>query len=138
MDMAEVLMQTTVVPSTNTRFDTSQVRQRIAEGHDLIASRDFVAAASVLWSAFESAVRLSLAELGEQTDRPIWLSDTPGGLTSQAVAYGVIDPEDRDVLLRFLQEYDEIAEGKAETIDVTLLQKVEWFTERTLDEMGQH
>lgn len=112
MDMAEVLMQTTVVPSTNTRFDTSQVRQRIAEGHDLIASRDFVAAASVLWSAFESAVRLSLAELGEQTDRPIWLSDTPGGLTSQAVAYGVIDPKDRDVLLRFCKSMMRLQKGK--------------------------
>lgn len=130
-------MQTTVVPAVNTRLDTSQVRQRIAEGRDLIASRNFAAAASVLWPAFESAVRLSLAELGEQTDRPIWLSDTPRGLTSQAVAYGVVDPEDRDVLLRFLQEYEETAVGKAEIINSDLLQKVGFLAERTLNEMGQ-
>ena len=128
-------MQTAVVPVINTRFDTSQVRRQLAEGHDLISSRQFAAAASVLWSAFESVVHLSLAELGERTDRPIWRSDTPRGLTAQAVAYGVIDPEDRDVLLRFLQAYDEIAEGKAETIDVSLLQRIDWFTERTLDEI---
>ena len=90
----------------------------------------------MFWSAFESAVRLSLAELGERTDRPIWLSDTPHGLASQAVAYSVIDPEDRDVLLRFLQEYEEAAAGKAEMIDRDLLQKVGFFAERTLDEMG--
>lgn len=136
MDTPEVVMQTTVVPAMNVHFDTSQTRRQIEEGRDLIGSRQLAAAASVLWSAFDSAVRLSLAELGEQTDRPIWLSDTPRGLASQAVAYGVIDPEDRDVLLRFLQECDEIAEGKAETVDINLLQRVEWFTERTLDEMG--
>ena len=66
------------------------------------------------------------------------LSDTPRGLVSQAVAYGVIDPEDRATLLRFLQVYDEAAPGKAEMIDSDLLQKVGFFAERTLDEMGQH
>ena len=131
-------MHATVVPVVNTRFDISQVRQRIAEGRDLIGSRQFAAAASVLWSAFESAVHLSLAELGEQTDRPIWLSDTPRGLASQAVAYGVIDPEDRDVLLRFLQEYDKAAAGKAKMIDDDLLEKISFYAERTLNEMGSH
>lgn len=136
MDTAKVFMQTTVVPVTNTRSDTSQARRQIAEGRNLIGSRQFAAAASVLWSAFESAVRLSLAELGEQTGRPIWLNDTPRGLASQAVAYGIIDPEDRDVLLRFLQEYEEVAAGKAEIIDSDLLQRVGFFAERTLNEMG--
>ena len=131
-------MQTTIAHSTKTHFDTAPIRQRLAEGQELVNSGQLGAAAAVFWTSFEEAVRLSLAELGEQTDRPIWFSDTPRGLASQAVAYGVIDPEDRDVLLRFLQAYDESAEGKAEAIDVSLLQRVKWLAERTLAEMNQN
>ena len=129
-------MQTTLDPVTEAHSETALIRQRLAEGRSLAAAAQ-PAAAAVLWSAFESAVRLSLAELGEQTDRPIWLSDTPRGLASQAVAYGVLDSENRDVLLRFLQEYEEAAVGKAGRVDRDLLRKVGFFTERTLDELGQ-
>ena len=87
----------------------------------------------MLWSAFESAVRLSLTELGQQTDDPIKISETPQGLSTQAVAYGIIDPEDRGVLLRFLP----IAHGDLKTTDVSLFQEVSRFTKRTLEEIGQ-
>ncbi len=130
-------MQTIIVPSTKSRFDTAPIRRRIVEGQELVNLGRFGAAATVLWASFEAAVRLSLAELGEQTDRPIWLSGTPRGLASQAVAYGIIDPEDRDVLLRFLQEYEEVAAGKAEMFDGDLLQRISFLAERTLEEMGQ-
>lgn len=130
-------MQTTVSPAAERHLDMASIRQNLAEGRKLAAAGQSSAAA-VLWSAFESAVRLSLTELGKKTDRPIWLNDTPGGLTAQAVAYGMIAPDDRDVLLRFLQEYDRAVTGEADEIDSALLQQVGLFAERTLDEIGQH
>lgn len=131
-------MQTIVAPPPTIRpLNAAEIRQRIADGRHLIASRQLEAAAVLLWSAFEAAVRLSLNDLGQQTDDPIWISETPYGLSAQAVAYGVIDPEDRDVLLRFLPMRDAAAHGNAEAIGADLLQAVSRFTERTLDEIEQ-
>ena len=131
-------MQTMIAPSPTVRpLEAAEIRQHISEGGQLIASGQRVAAAVRLWTAFEAAVRFSLTELGQRTDDPIWISDTPYGLSTQAVAYGVIDPEDRDVLLRFLPMRDAAAHGNAEAIDAGVLEDVSRLAERTLDEMGQ-
>lgn len=131
-------MQTITAPPAAAKLgDADDVRQRIADGYRLISSRQLEAAAMMMWSAFEAAVRLSLDELGRQTDDPIWVSEVPAGLCVQAVAYGVIDPADRDVLLRFLPMIGAASHDSAEAIDVGLLQEVGQFTARTLDEMGQ-
>ena len=130
-------MQTITAPPLTARpIDAADVRRRIADGQRLVAGGQLEAAAVLIWSAFDAAVRLSLDELGQQTNDPIWISETPYGLSAQAVAYGVIDPADRDVLLRFLPMRDAAAHGSAEAIDADLLQEVCWFAERTLDEMS--
>ncbi len=129
-------MQTIFAPATVIRSSNAkEIRQHLADGRRLIGSGQLGAAAVLLWSAFEAAVRLSLTELGRQTEDPIGISDSPYGLCAQAVAHGVIDPEDREVLLRFLTQVDAAEHVGAETIDADLLQEVSRFTERTLDEM---
>lgn len=125
----------TAPPPTIYLLNAAEIRQGVTDGHRLIASRQLETAAVLLWSAFEEAVRLSLTDLGQRTDDPIWISDTLYGLSAQAVAYGIIDPEDRDVLLRFLPMRDAVAHGDTEAIDASLLQEVSRFTERTLDEI---
>lgn len=129
-------MQTITAPPTAKPGDVADIRQRIADGRHLVASGQLEAAAILIWSAFEAAIRLSLDELGQQTDDPIWVSEVSAGLCAQAVTYGVIDPENRDVLLRFLSARD-AAYGNASVIDASTLQEISWFAERTLDEMGQ-
>ncbi len=126
-------MQTLAAPPIVDPHVAAGIRERLANSRHLIATDQLKAASILLWSAFETAVRLSLTDLGRQTDDPIEISETPQGLTTQAVAYGVIDPEDRDVLLRVLP----VAQGNAEDVDTRLLQKLSRFTERTLDEMEQ-
>jgi len=131
-------MQTMTAPLTTAKSgDVADVRQRIADGRRLVASGQLEVAAVLIWSAFEAAVHLSLDELGQQTDDPIWVSEVPAGLRAQAVAYGVIDPEDRDVLLRFLSVRDAASHSSVEAIDAGTLQKVIWFVERMLDEVEQ-
>jgi hypothetical protein len=130
-------MQTLTAPPKLDPVTVAEVRQALADSQRLIASRQLQAAAVLLWSAFEAAVRISLTDLGQRTDDPIGISDSPYGLCAQAVAYGVIDPEDRAVLLRFLPARDAAAHGDAETIDAGLLQEVSRFTERTLGELEQ-
>ena len=132
-------MQTmTAPPPTVSLLNAAKIQHLIADGRHLIASGHLEAAAVRLWTAFEGAVRLSLNDLGQHTDDPIWISDTPYGLSAQAVAYGVIDPEDRDVLLHFLSMRDAAAHGSAEAIDVSMLQEVSRFAERTLAEMSSN
>ncbi len=122
-------MQTTLVPTAAGQLhDTAEIRQRLAESERLTKTKHWKVAADLLWSAFEAAVRLSLTQLGEQTDRPIQISDTSSGLSTQAVAYGIIDPADRDSVLRLLS---------LSTVDTDVLQQVKQITERTLDEMAQ-
>lgn len=133
MGMRETQMQTLAAPSTIDPLVVAGVRMHLMDSQHLIASGQSKFAAIMLWSAFETAVRLSLTDLGQKTDDPIEISETPQGLSTQAVAYGVINPEDRAVLLHFLP----IAHGNAEAIDVSLLQEVSRFTKRTLDEMEQ-
>lgn len=131
-------MQTMIAPPPTMRpWNVAEIRQHLLEGRQLIASGQLEVAAVRLWTAFEEAVRFSLTELGQTTDDPIWISDTPYGLSAQAVAYGVIDPEDRDVLLHFLSARDTASHGNMEAVDSSILQKVGWFAERTLNEMGQ-
>lgn len=131
-------MQTMLAPSPTFRpLEAAEIRQQISEERQLIASGQLETAGIRLWTAFAAAVRLSLTELGQQTDDPIWISDTPHGLSAQAVAYGVIDPEDRDVLRRFLLMRDATVRSNAEAIDANILQEVSRFAERTLDEMKQ-
>lgn len=127
-------MQTLAAPLVIDPLVVNGVRMRLMDGQDLITTGQLKSAAVLLWSAFETAIRLSLTELGHQTDDPIKISETPQGLSTQAVAYGVIDPQDRSVLLRFLN----FAHGNAEAVDVSLLQEVSRFTERTLDEMNSN
>ena len=92
--------------------------------------------ATSLWTAFEAAVRSSLTDLGQQTDDPIRVSETPQGLLVQAVAYGVIDPEDCEMLLCFLSQRNASNEdGKSPDVDT--LRQIEQITQRTLDEMKQ-
>jgi hypothetical protein len=126
-------MQTLAAPPIIDPQVAAGIRERLANSRHLIASGQLKVAAILLWSAFEAAVRSSLTDLGRQTDDPIEISETPRGLSTQAVAYGVIDPEDRDVLLRLLP----VAHGDAKAFDVSLLQELSRFTERTLDEMEQ-
>ena len=129
-------MQTMIAPSLEAVLVTAaEIRQSLATSQRLIASQHLEEAAALLWSAFETAVRLSLTDLGK-TEDPIWISDTPLGLSAQAVAYGVIDPQDRDVLLRLLPVLD-ASHGGAKAVDVGGLQEVSRLTERTLDEMEQ-
>lgn len=127
----------TAPPTTAEPGNVAYIRQRISDGRRLVATGQLGAAAVLVWSAFEAAVRLSLEELGQQTDDPIWISGVPAGLCAQAVAYGVIDPEDRDVLLRFLSMNAVASQGSAEPIGASMLQEVSRFTVRTLDEMGR-
>lgn len=126
-------MQTLTPPPVIDPQIAAGIRERLANSRHLIASGQLKVAAILLWSAFETAVRLSLTDLGQQTNDPIEISETPQGLSAQAVAYGVIDPEDRDVLLRLLP----VAHGDAEVVDASLLKRLSRFTERTLDEMKQ-
>lgn len=114
-------MQTIAVPATH-RPEAAQIKGRSEQE---ITSP---------WTAFEAAVRLSLTDLGQQTDNPIWVSDSPQGLLVQAVAYGVIDPEDREMLLRFLSQRNAVS-GQGEAVDAETLRQIEHITKRTLDEM---
>lgn len=131
-------MQTMIAPPPAVSpLNAAEIRHLIADGRHLIASGQLEAAAVRLWTALERAIRLPLNDLGQQTDDPIWISDTRYGLSTQAVAYGVIDPEDRDVLLRVLSIRDTAAHGNPGVVDASTLQEVSRFAERTLDEMGQ-
>ncbi len=134
--MQTILVPTAVGPSSDIAADITAIRKRLAEGQRFIRLKQSKAAAVVLWSALESAVRLSLTELGQQTGNPIQVSDTALGLSAQAVAYGVIDPEDREVL-RLLPMRNAAVHSGSPLIDEKLLQKVSKFTEQTLDEMQQ-
>jgi hypothetical protein len=128
-------MQTIFAPAMVIRSSAEDIRQHLVEGQRLIGSGQLRSAAVLLWSAFEAAVRLSLTELGRQTGDLIGISDSPYGLCVQAVAYGVIDPEDRDVLMRFVPLLNAAEHVGVETTDAGLLQEVSRFTERALDEM---
>ena len=124
-------MQVSSAPPTIDPQVVAGVWERLADSRSLIASGQLNLAAILLWSALETAVRLSLTDLGQKTNDPIAISETPQGLSTQAVAYGVINPEDRSVLLRFLPA----AHSDMEAVDLGLLQEVSRFTERTLIEM---
>ena len=120
-------MQTLTAPMKSVSMTGAEIGQRLTEGKRLIKGNPLKAAA-MLWSAVEAAIRLSLTELGEQTDRPICIVDTPAGLSGQAVAYGVIDPEDREVVLRLVS---------TSAANTDTLQQAAFITERTLNEMTQ-
>ncbi len=126
---------TAVLPAPRLQ-NTTDIRGCLADSSHLLLAGRRKEAADCVWSAFEASVRLSLTELGEQTDDPIRISDSPEGLSSQAVAYGVIDPEDRETLLRFLSQRDTL-NGQSKAIDTETLRQIEYITERTLDEMKQ-
>lgn len=117
-------------------LNIGDIRECLADGSHLLLAERRKEAGDRIWSAFEASVRLSLTELGEQTDDPIWISNSPEGLSSQAVAYGVIDPEDRETLLRFLSQRAAV-NGQSKSIDLENLRQIEFITERTLDEMKQ-
>ncbi len=106
----------------------------MANGQFLIISKREKEATALLWTAFEAAVHLSLTDLGQQTDDPIRVSETPQGLLVQAVAYGVIDPKDREMLLCFLSQRDAVS-GPDEAVDAETLSRIEYITKRTIDEM---
>ncbi len=119
-------MLTTIVrPEENQIAGLGEIHQRLEEVRLLMEAGSFNAPA-LLWSAFEAAARLSLTELGRQADRPIRIADTPAGLSGQAVAYGVIDPDDRDVVLRL---------ASASAADMDTFQRAAFIMERTLVEM---
>ncbi len=114
-------MQTIAVPATH-RPEAAQIKGRSEQE------------VTSLWTAFEAAVRLSLTDLGQQTDDPIRVSETPQGLLIQAVAYGIIDPEDRETLLHFLSHYD-TASKQSSAVDADTLRQIKHITERTLNEL---
>lgn len=118
-------------------LNTAEIRECLADGSPLLLAERRKEAGDRIWSAFEASVRFSLTELGEQTDDPIWISNSPEGLSSQAVAYGVIDPEDREPLLQFLSQRD-AARQQNNIIDAETLRQVEYITERTLGEMSSN
>lgn len=126
---------TAVLPAPRL-LNIGDIRECLADGSHLLLAERRKEAGDRIWSAFEASVRLSLTELGEQTEDPIWISNSPEGLSSQAVAYGVINPEDRGTLMRFLSERDAVS-GHSQTIDAETLRQIEYITVRTLDEMKQ-
>lgn len=112
-------------------FDLTVITGMIESSKYLAAGGNLQASVVLVWSALEAAIRTSLEKLPAS-----FINNSAAALIKQAVAYGLIDPEDYETLIRLLPARNAAAHGFAGQVNPNLLEKVVHITESILAEMN--
>lgn len=95
-----------------------EIRSLIANSEILALAGASSAAVVLLWSALEAAIRTGLERIPAS-----FINNESAAIIKQGVAYGLMDPEDYDVLSQLLPTRNAAAHGFTEAVDKGLLDK---------------
>lgn len=116
--------------SKSPTIEFSEIEQRIENSKYLASTGDLRAAVILLFSALEAALRAGLERIPAS-----FINNEPEAIIKQGVAYGLMDPEDYNILRQLLPARNAAVHGFAETVDVGLLEKSTSITQSILAEV---
>ena len=108
----------------------SEIEDRIGNSKYLASIGDSPAAVILLCSALEATLRIGLERIPAS-----FINNAPAAIIKQGVAYGLMDPEDYDILSQLLPVRNTAVHGFAGPVDADLLDKSTRITESILAEV---
>lgn len=119
--------------ATESKYPTiefSEIDERIQNSKYLASIGDLRSAVILLYSALEAILRAGLERIPAS-----FINNVPAAILKQGVAYGLMDPEDYNILRQLLPARNAAVHGFAEIVDVGLLEKSTNITQSILAEV---
>ncbi len=107
-----------------------KIEERINNSKYLASIGDSPAAVILLWSALEASLRIGLERIPAS-----FINNAPAAIIKQGVAYGLMDPEDCDILSQLLPVRNTAVHGFAGSVDADLLDRSTRITKSILAEV---
>ena len=118
--------------SKQSTIGVAEIEDRIGSSQHLATAGDSQAAVILLWSALEAAIRTGLERIPAS-----FINNAPVAILKQGIAYGLMDPEDYEVLSQLLPVRNAAAHGFAGVVNANLLDASTRITNSILAEVKE-